>query len=168
VTAGAVEGVGHAGWNEVEQLGYVLRLQQLAAKAVEHLRFETARVDLVRLLADAAGQMAGIDRGGEKGEQRDPVLGVVDGEGANRRKEVVVEQDSRGNRCANGVAQAPTAGEEQHQQKQSERYGGIVCPGKVMVESYNTEKPTRDENPARRLDYSFDGHNQNCIERWAR
>jgi hypothetical protein len=35
----------------------------------------------------------------------------------------------------------------------------------VMIESYNTGKPTRNENPATRLDYSLDRHNQNCIER---
>src|SRR5208283_3915666 len=148
----AVEGVGHAGGDEVEQLGDVLRLQQLTAEAVEHLGFEAACVCLVRLLADAAGQMAGVDGCAEKDEESDPVLRVVDGESADRRKEVVVEQDGRGKRCANCVAQAPTAGEEQHKQKQSERYSGIVCPGKVMIESYNTGKPTGNENPASRLD----------------
>jgi hypothetical protein len=35
----------------------------------------------------------------------------------------------------------------------------------MVIESYNTRKPTRDENPARDLDNMFDGHNQNCIER---
>jgi hypothetical protein len=35
----------------------------------------------------------------------------------------------------------------------------------VMIESYNTGKPTGDENPARRLDNVFNGHRQNCIER---
>jgi hypothetical protein len=35
----------------------------------------------------------------------------------------------------------------------------------VMIESYNTGKPTRNENPASRLDNTFNEHNQNCIER---
>ena len=115
--------------------------------------------------ADARGEMAGVDGGAEEDEEGDPVLGVADGEGAGRGKEVVVEEEGCAQRCANGVAQAPTAGKEQNKEKKSQRNGGVVCPGKVMIESYNTGKPTRDENPAGRLDNMFDGHNQNCIER---
>ena len=103
---GAVEGVGHAGWDEVEELGDVLRLQQLTSEAVEHLGFEAAGVGLVRLLADAGGQVAGVDGGAEEGEEGDPVLGVADGEGADRGKEVVVEEEG----CAHARRQWRSAG----------------------------------------------------------
>jgi len=50
----------------------------------------------------------------------------------------------------------PASGEDEYEQKQSERDSGLVYTGKVTIESYNTGKTTYDENPARRLDYSFD------------
>ena len=135
---GRVEGVGDAGGDEVEELGDVFRLQQLAAEAVEHLRLAAAGVGFFGLLADAVGEVAGVDGGAEEGEQRDPVLGVGDGEGADRRKEEVVEADGGGNGGADGVAQAPVAGENQDQQQQGERDGGVVGAEVVAVESYNT------------------------------
>ena len=162
----AVEGVGDAGGDEVEELGDVFRLQELAAQAVEHLRFAAARVGFVTLLADARGQVAGVDGGAQEGEQRHPVLGVGDGEGADGRQEEVVERDGGGNGCADGVAQAPVSCENQHQQQQGKRDGGVVGVNGVMVEQYNTRERRRNDQPARGLDNALGVHTRNCTEQF--
>ena len=51
---GGIEGVGDAGGDEVEQLGDVLGLEQLAAEAVKHLGLAAAGVGVFGLLTDAA------------------------------------------------------------------------------------------------------------------
>ena len=74
-----------------------------------------------------------VDAGAEEGEQGDPVAGVGDGEGADGGKEEVVEQDGGGDGSADGVAQAPVAGEDENQQQEGERDGGVVGPGEAAV-----------------------------------
>ena len=56
---------------------------------------------------------AADDGGGEEGKEGEPVLGVVDGEGADGWEEVVVVKDRGGEGDGDGVTQAPAGGKRE-------------------------------------------------------
>ena len=76
------------------------------------------------LRAGARRQFAGGDGGDEEGEERDPVLRIGDGECADRRQEIIIEREGRGDRHEDGLPQAPEGGDPENSEQKSERDGG--------------------------------------------
>ena len=70
--------------NAIEQLNHVAGFEQALAEGVELFDFAAALRGVFGFLAGAGGKMAGQDRDDQKGEERDPILRVGDGESCRR------------------------------------------------------------------------------------
>ncbi len=101
--------------------------QDGAAEGVQALDVALAIHRVQGLLLHARREPAGDERGGEKAEERDPVLRIGDGELSDGRQKEEIEGERGGDGSKRGFGQAPGAGDQQHQQQISEtNRGGIV------------------------------------------
>ena len=86
------------------------------------------------------------DRGDQEGEECDPVLRVGDGEGADRRQEIVIKSEGGDHRHENGLPQAPGGGDPEDAQQESERdRGRIQMEPAVADESNSSDRQRRDQ-----------------------
>ena len=109
--------------------------QNGAAEGVEALDVALAIHCVQGLLFHARRKPAGDERGGEKTEERDPVLRVGDGELSDGRQKEEVESERGGEGGERGFDESPGAGEQQDQQQICEAdRGGIVRNYRVRDE----------------------------------
>ncbi len=105
---GGAEDLHYLAGDDIQQLEHIVRGEQLLAKSVELLQFAAMGVGIFGLAPRALGELAGDDCGDQKGEERDPILGIGDGERAVRRE----EEEVVGKGCEHGekdrAAQSPT------------------------------------------------------------
>ena len=76
----------------VHEANHVAFAEKFLAEGVEALDFAAAAIGGVGFVANARGQLAAGNGGDEKGDKSNPVLGIGDGERADRRQEKIVEQ----------------------------------------------------------------------------
>lgn len=98
----------------VEDSGDVFGLQQFATEAVKDFNLALAKSCVVRFFAGALGEPCADDGGGEKGEESQPVLRVVDDEGADGRQEEVVVEQGGDKGHDDGIAKSPARGKKKH------------------------------------------------------
>ena len=95
-------------------------------QGVEALDFEAALFGLRGAAADPLGELAGGHGGHKEGHQGDPVLGVLNGEGAYRFEEVVVEPEDGDDGRHGGFGKPPAGGDGENYEEQGEGNGGVV------------------------------------------
>src|SRR5580692_3433625 len=78
----------------IQQLHYVVARKKLLTEFVKTFGLATSLVGALRFTAGSLGQLAGDDRGDQKSKQGDPILRISDGQGADRRKKIIVEGQS--------------------------------------------------------------------------
>ncbi len=96
--------------NAVEQLNHVAGFEQTLAEGVEFFDFAATRRGVFGFLAGAGGKMAGQHGDNQKGEKRNPILGIGDGEPADGRQEIIVEGEHCHYGHENGNGDAPYGG----------------------------------------------------------
>jgi hypothetical protein len=96
--------------NAVEQLDYVAGFQQALAEGVEFFDFAASLRGVLGFLTGAGGKVAGQYRDNQKGEKRNPILRVGDGEAANGRQEIIVEREHCYHGHEDGNGDAPYGG----------------------------------------------------------
>lgn len=95
----------------------VFCLQQLAAEYEQDLQLLLAKTRLVSFIARLLRKSSSDDAGCQEGEERKPVLGVGDGEGAQRRQKIEVIASGGGYRDDNRVPEAEARGDKQDKQQ---------------------------------------------------
>src|SRR5512140_950393 len=93
------------------------------------LQVQTPADGLVAAPFGPLRKLAGDQRGGQKGEQRDPVLRRSDGESVDGRKEEEVVTGGGRQRRHDRFQQAPFAGNDQNRQQVDEAYRGGINGG---------------------------------------
>jgi hypothetical protein len=147
--AGAGGGdAGDGGGHGAEQSGDAFGLEELAAEAEEDFELALAAASFFGLVASLLREAAGEDGGGEKGEEREPVLRVGDGERADRRQEEEVVSRGGGKRDDDGVTQTPLGGENEDEEQKGERDGGGVDVKPAAVDEYNSGQSAERNKPA--------------------
>jgi len=136
------------GGDGVGEAGELVGLEESAAEGVEDFEFGLAGAGLLGLLSNAVGETAGDDRGDEKDEEGKEVLRVGDGEAADGREEEEVVAGGGREGGDDGVAQTPTRGDEEDEQKQGERDGSLVDADYEGVEGYNSSEAQSGAEPA--------------------
>src|SRR5947209_18899224 len=91
--------------------------------------------------------MAGVDCRAQECEQRNPVLSVTDGEGADRRQKEEVKQYGSCERCTDRVTQAPCSRQNQHNDEEGQRHGRLVGMKSELVETDYSGEDVGDEQP---------------------
>jgi len=132
----------------VGEAGKLVGLEQGAAERVEDFEFDLAGAGLLGFFSNAVGETAGDDRCDEKDEEGQEVLGVGDGEAADGREEEEVVAGGGRDGGDDGVAQAPTRSDEEDEQKEGERDGGLVDADHEGVEGYNSSEAQCGAEPA--------------------
>ncbi len=117
------EDLDHLDGNCIDQAEHVVRGQHLLAEGVELLQFAAAAVGVVGLPPRTFGELAGNDGSEQKGEERNPVLRIGDGEGANRRQEKEVVGQGGDDGKKNRATQSPGGGNHQHGEQECESGG---------------------------------------------
>ena len=120
--------------------------QDGAAESVEALDVALAIHRIQGLLLDARREPAGDEGGGEKAEERDPVLRIGDREFSDGREKEEVKGERRGDGCEGCFGEAPGAGDHQDQQQVSEaNCGGIVRNYGIRGERDNSHARERNQ-----------------------
>ncbi len=110
----------------IQQFENILRCQQPLAQTEKPLHFAAALLRSLGLAARAFRQIAGHQRRHQKGEQRDPVLRIGDGESPDRRQKEKIERRRGADRHHHRVAQAPVGRGQQHRYQKHQRDGGVI------------------------------------------
>src|SRR5215213_2634409 len=101
-------------------------LKSVAELRVESLDLMSSSFGFFGSSFGAGGELSRSHGGDKESEERDPVVGCSDGEGAEGRQEEEIETEHRDDRCQERRQAAPASCDEQHIQQQRERHGSRV------------------------------------------
>ena len=128
------ESVADIGGNRIQQFGDVIGGEQALAECVKPFDVAAALNGVGSLAAGAVREFAGDAGGDEKGEERDPVLRIGDGEGSDGGKKIIIEGERGEHGEKDGEAKSPIGGDPQDHQEESQGHGGGVYVDEAAVD----------------------------------
>src|SRR5580700_2343713 len=127
------ESITDIGGNRVQQFGYVIGGKETLAEGVKAFHIAAALNGVGGLAAGAVCELTGDSGGYEKGEERNPVLGVGDSEGSDGRKKIIIEGERGEYGEKNGEAESPVGRYPQHHQQERQCYGRWIYVNQTPV-----------------------------------
>lgn len=138
------EGLNHLDGDGVEQAKHIVSRQHVLAESVELLQFPPPAVGVDGFPPRPFGELAGDDGSEQKSEQRNPVLGISDGEGSEGWEEIEVVSQGCDDGKKGRTAQPPGGGYHQHGEKERESCGtGIGVQETAQGDQYSHQSTGR-------------------------